>query len=167
MDGGSEEGDCCRTRRPNLGREGLEKGSFPFLSHYVKKEGKKGGKKGPFRASISASVCGGGQGNVAPHFIATVEVSAQLVRMVVLCVRGACVCGARPQAGRAGFPRNLFWLSFLVRQGMKWRERGRGRKGVSDCGDMNKTVRPASKETRKREEGSSGDGGRERGRVQV
>ena len=34
---------------------------------------------------------------------------------------------------------------------MKWRERGRGRKGVSDCGDMNKTVWPASKETRKRE----------------
>ena len=32
---------------------------------------------------------------------------------------------------------------------------------MSDCGDMNKTVRPASKETRKREEGSSGDGGRE------
>ena len=46
---------------------------------------------------------------------------------------------------------------------MKWRE-GRkveGREGVSDCGDMNKTVRPASKETRKREEGSSGDVGRE------
>ena len=42
------------------------------------------------------------------------------------------------------------------------RERGKkeGREGVSDCGDMNKTVWPASKETRKREEGSSGDGGR-------
>ena len=27
----------------------------------------------------------------------------------------------------------------------------RGRRGVSDCGDMNKTVRPARKETRKKE----------------
>ena len=97
---GGKEGDCCRTRRPNLGREGLEKSSFPFLSHYVKKEGKKGGKEGPFRASISASVCGGGQGNVAPHFIATVEVSAQLV---VLCVRGACVCERGQKQDGRGF----------------------------------------------------------------
>ena len=36
---------------------------------------------------------------------------------------------------------------------MKWREGGRkeGKEGVSDCGDMNKTVWPASKETRKKE----------------
>ena len=38
------------------------------------------------------------------------------------------------------------------------REGEEGREGVSDCGDMNKTVRPASKETRKREEGRSGYG---------